>query len=1115
MSYPVEHAHKVVRSMGSAAFRNFVAQSKAKQVLREVQEHPDNFPKFTVDLDERVTFLAYSLLAAGCSLIEHGASTEGYTELHSAADIFESAHRSEAVNSHVSGFHCLIGAMAFYACGQYSRAFVLIKDVEAVSPAAGIIAAFLRKDSQQLITRLNTILLAESPEFEDSNQFDEWALTTTLARSISLAFEHSLSGQIELLKAAEAMVQDAMIISECASNPGFWWLSRLLKLMLNDYEKGSLWNVVPPFFGANGVSLIADYVRLLALSKPRVTELWQSQLVSLQLALNLQNSGGVINLRTSAGKTRVAELAILKTLRTDPTAKVLYLAPFRSLAFELERTFSKTLPELGFSISHLYGGTRFSGVDRELVIEANITIATPEKTKAMLRAAPDLFETVKLIIVDEGHLLGRSERDVRNELFLEHLRLLARLRGARILLLSAVLPNAEDLASWVGGNPQALAKSNWKPSAERFGLLRWTGGGVKIEWRGEEPCFNPHFIEFKEVIDEGKRRRRRFPNTKPEAVAATAVRLAQLGPVLIFAGQAQWVPSMTRSVLLALGENAPNHEWPQTEWNLLEAVCREELGENCLELRAARVGVICHSNKLPPQVRILIEKLMAKFPPRVIVATTTLGQGVNIGISSVIVSTTSIGKNKKISKRDFWNISGRAGRAFVDGEGKVLFAIDHTRKAKQVREDEKIAESYLDMSNLDKVESGLLRVVSTLRHLAMNSGVSFDVLLELLANNNFDQFGVTKNDVQAILDWVDDQLLALHAMYEGINDQAVSTDWVDDAFRESLALIQEINQIGEGQEPVVVGLLKARVNGVLRKVPTSQAKRAVIASGLPLSIGLVAFNQLDVFREIVDRYLEADANGDRLSNLVQEFENWARENARAITKNMPGQELLDAIRPQWLAGTSLRTIIEICGENSREICAELYGYQLPWLFHSIAQELDWIQDNNRMEALAKVGLLVELGLPTEAAAKAFLAGVRSRTAAVELGPYVTDSSASVRRIRNVLLNPETVTALTAKVSPSTIEWLYMLSVEGGTKERSPVRCASFQLDVPNAFNVLHVRQMEGEEALFLSTADMKFKYAVTVTNEMPFDKLANDPRYVFARDGNVWHQQCRDPRVQM
>jgi superfamily II helicase len=73
------------------------------------------------------------------------------------------------------------------------------------------------------------------------------------------------------------------------------------------------------------------------------------------------------------------------------------------------------------------------------------------------------------------------------------------------------------------------------------------------------------------------------------------------------------------------------------------------------------------------------ERLMRTMPPKIIIASTTLGQGVNISISSVIVATPYIGR-KPIDHRDFWNICGRAGRAFVDGEGKILFAIDETKK---------------------------------------------------------------------------------------------------------------------------------------------------------------------------------------------------------------------------------------------------------------------------------------------------------------------------------------------------------------------------------------------------------------------------------------------------
>lgn len=118
------------------------------------------------------------------------------------------------------------------------------------------------------------------------------------------------------------------------------------------------------------------------------------------------------------------------------------------------------------------------------------------------------------------------------------------------------------------------------------------------------------------------------------------------------------------------------------------------MGDDAPELRAARFGVVCHSNRLPPQVRMALERLMAVKTPKVIIATTTLGQGVNIGITSVIISQTLIGKNRWITARDFWNICGRAGRAFIDGEAKVLFAIDCTKPDLKVRQQKRQATKF-------------------------------------------------------------------------------------------------------------------------------------------------------------------------------------------------------------------------------------------------------------------------------------------------------------------------------------------------------------------------------------------------------------------------------------
>jgi hypothetical protein len=78
MSLPVENARQIAQSMRSESVRNLIAQSKAKQVLREVNEIPEHFPQFASGLDDRVTFIAYAQLAAGCSLIEKGEAAEGH-----------------------------------------------------------------------------------------------------------------------------------------------------------------------------------------------------------------------------------------------------------------------------------------------------------------------------------------------------------------------------------------------------------------------------------------------------------------------------------------------------------------------------------------------------------------------------------------------------------------------------------------------------------------------------------------------------------------------------------------------------------------------------------------------------------------------------------------------------------------------------------------------------------------------------------------------------------------------------------------------------------------------------------------------------------------------------
>lgn len=1107
MPIPLQQARAVLTDFQTPRLAHLFAQAHAKHVLHEVRELPSNFPAFDPNLDDKVTFAAYGVLAAGCSVVEQGDRAGGAAALERAASLLQYVHGPLAKDSRESSFHVFVAAMAFYAAGHYSRAFVVIRAVEEHTAAARIVAALLRKDIPSLIDRLNEVLLRDPPAFEDQLNLDEWAITVAVSRAAAVTLEFMFTGAVDALSFADDQLRDAALLASTGSHPGWWWVVRLLRLMLGDLGEASPWRLLPMYFGPEPGDALGRYVRLLAFAKPPVVELWSSQRAALPLALDPRNRGGVINLRTSAGKTRVAELAILQTLLAEPTARILYLAPFRSLALEVEQTLSATFAWLGHGVSHLYGGSRVSSVDTELAAESAITIATPEKARALFRAAPELFETVKLVIVDEGHLIGPSERYVRNEVFVDHLRCLARAKGGRILLLSAVLPNPQELAEWVSGDRDAVASSTWKPSAERFGLLRWKGSRVRIDWQAEVASFNPSFVEAKRLGF--GRRKKLFPNDKNEAVAATAVRLSAIGPVMIFTGRAVSVPTLAAAVLLALGERPEEHPWPKHEWRVFAAVCQEELEPDAIELRAARAGVVCHSNRLTPQVRLALEHLMRSKAPKIIVATTTLAQGVNVGISSVIVATPYIGQ-RTIDKRDFWNICGRAGRAFVDGEGKILYAIDDTRERWQVKKDEDLARSYFNAGAGDRVESGLLFVVRVLRRIAGQAGVSFEVLLELAANNDFSRLGDSGRTCEEICDLLDDELLALHAdpvVNPGADEPAA---WVEQVFRDSLAALQARSGPAEAGTEDVLGFLQARAVSAVRRV-SQPVRKAVVSSGLPLSVALRAHENLDVFRGVADSYNRSDEALSALAAAVRGMEEWARANAAPVTGDMPAAARLDAVREGWLGGVGLQALSAF-DADAKPISRDFYGYHLPWIIHAASQQLRRAEESERADALAKIALLVELGVPTDLAARIFLAGVRSRSAATELASLEVAFGSSFSEISRKLRTSALADQLRQLVSPATADWLDLMVEDAARRRRDPVpEFPQFTVPAAGHVDILHARRLG--ERVFLCTADGRTRIAVEPTHELPFDRVANDPRVAFRRSDSTWQLEVRDPHL--
>jgi replicative superfamily II helicase len=119
----------------------------------------------------------------------------------------------------------------------------------------------------------------------------------------------------------------------------------------------------------------------------------------------------------------------------------------------------------------------------------------------------------------------------------------------------------------------------------------------------------------------------------------------------------------------------------------------ELLPEEHPVLRAVRAGVGVHHAGLPRAARAAIEQMFSLRALDVLAATSTLVQGVNLPVKTLILAdycstrrrdkhTGSYNEEYALSKRDFHNIAGRAGRALYETEGQVIFieSLEHYPK---------------------------------------------------------------------------------------------------------------------------------------------------------------------------------------------------------------------------------------------------------------------------------------------------------------------------------------------------------------------------------------------------------------------------------------------------
>lgn len=183
----------------------------------------------------------------------------------------------------------------------------------------------------------------------------------------------------------------------------------------------------------------------------RIKEFRPSQIKSIKSGL-LEGKNLLVCTPTASGKTLIAELAMLNCVYSEK-GKAVYIVPLKALASEKYKEFKERYPDVKTALS--IGDN--DAVDTHLE-KYDLIITTSEKLDSLMRHHTPWLRFVKVVIVDEIHLLNDSSRGPTLEIIITILK--TTLKNMQLIGLSATIGNPVELASWLNAE---LVEDTWRP----------------------------------------------------------------------------------------------------------------------------------------------------------------------------------------------------------------------------------------------------------------------------------------------------------------------------------------------------------------------------------------------------------------------------------------------------------------------------------------------------------------------------------------------------------------------------------------------------------------------------------------------------------------------------
>jgi superfamily II DNA/RNA helicase len=715
-------------------------------------------------------------------------------------------------------------------------------------------------------------------------------------------------------------------------------------------------------------------------------ELLPPQREAIQEVMNTGNRAVVVEMPTSSGKTLLAEFRIIQTKVNIENAWIAYLVPTRALVNQITTRLRRDLESLDIKIEQATPSYELDGFEEELLSTPgsfDVLVTTPEKLDLLIRndSISKDNRPLGLVVLDEAHNLGDNERGLRCELVLSTIN--RESPDTHFLLLTPFVPNAKEIALWLDSErSKSVSPSlsiDWQPN-DRLLALAYPKGTGKIWSLEAKPLHvsQPHRspISFSERIplQHEKRREITFSQVKSSKMNVSAVvveALSQRGTSVVLAYSPRDCWKLAENIASKLPEKTSD------KLALVSEFSEAECGKDFVLCKLLKKGIGVHHAGISPEIRALLEWLTEEGELKVLVATSTLAQGVNFPISNVILATTSkpvkIGGQfirEELRPDEFWNIAGRAGRLFQETLGLVLFA-------SQTQDDTKI-ENF--------VNKNIVELASTLEQMIEDT---------MARGWDLDFHRLVRNDAK----WSSFVQYLSHC-YRKVNNH---TQFIADT-EKLLKRTYAYHRLSQYQPEIAEQLLEStRIYAEqLHRLPAGILTLVDSTGFSPESITNL-LHEKETFSLKPDEWSPSrlfQGNGEGMKKLVGALLKVKELNFDIVSETTEGKTIAEML-DSWVSGKTLREIADIHFVNEEDIskrltdcCRMVYQtltHQGSWGFGAL-QSLSGLTDSDislsEKDAIRFVPSMIYYGVPTVEAVLMRSLGV-PRTISIELGNQFT------------------------------------------------------------------------------------------------------------------------------